>query len=219
MKDLEAALEAALRGAAPADSAHDIGHVRRVWRNAQDIARGEGVEPSRALMAAAYLHDLVSLPKDHPDRKQASRLSAALAAPILQGLGLGEDEVTDASHAITAHSFSAGIPPETTTARILQDADRIEALGAIGLARVFAVSGALGRPLFSPEDPFARNRPLDDATYAVDHFAAKLLRLPETMTTATGRTLAEARAGVLRRYLSDLASELGSELGSDPPGW
>ncbi|MFA9353024.1 hydrolase, partial [Escherichia coli] len=76
---------------------------------------------------------------------------------------------------IEAHSFSAKIAPETLEAKIVQDADRLEALGAIGLARVFAVSGALGVALFDAEDPFARQRGLDDKQYALDHFQTKLL--------------------------------------------
>jgi uncharacterized protein len=71
---------------------------------------------------------------------------------------------------------------------IVQDADRLEALGAIGLARVFAVSGALGVALFDAEDPFADARTLDDRKFALDHFQTKLLRLPETMQTEIGRT-------------------------------
>ncbi|HDO7482899.1 TPA: HD domain-containing protein, partial [Escherichia coli] len=72
------------------------------------------------------------------------------------------EKIEAVCHAIAAHSFSAQIAPLTTEAKIVQDADRLEALGAIGLARVFAVSGALGLALFDGEDPFAQHRPLDD---------------------------------------------------------
>jgi uncharacterized protein len=112
-------------------------------------------------------------------------------------------------HAIEAHAFSANIHPRTKEAKILQDADRIEALGALGIARCFAVSGLLARPLFDPEDPFAERRQLDDSRFAIDHFAQKLLKLPETMQTETGRTLALERVNVMHGYLRQLASELG----------
>ena len=202
----------AIAGAGPGDSAHDLGHLDRVWANAQHIA--EGTDRDRTvLMAAAYLHDIVALPKDHPDRAQASRRSAQAARPHLAALGLTPAQIAATCHAIAAHSFSAGIRPETDEARILQDADRIDALGAVGLARCFAVSGALGRPLFHPDDPFAEHRAPDDSRFALDHFQTKLLRLPATMQTERGRALAEVRAGLLLRYLADLKAELPSSSG------
>jgi uncharacterized protein len=207
--ELVARLEAAFEAAAGADPGHDIHHARRVARVALQIARSEGGGDRAVILAAAYLHDLVNLPKDHPDRASASRRSADAAAPILAGLGFDAARIAAARHAILAHAFSAGIEPETLEARAIQDADRLEALGAIGLARVFAVSGGLGRPLFDGEDPFARDRPLDDRRFALDHFAVKLLGLPERMRTAAGRSLAHARLRTMRRFLVDLAQELG----------
>lgn len=197
------------------DPAHDLAHADRVWVNARTIALGEGVDPSGVLMAAAYLHDLVSLPKDHPDRARAATLSATAAGPIMEALGFSLREVAAARHAIEAHSFSAGVDPVTREAMILRDADRIEALGAVGIARCFAVSGALGRALFHPDDPFSRDRVPDDGAYALDHFAVKLLRLPQGMLTATGRRIAHDRADVMRRWLNDLAGELNVPA----PGW
>jgi len=202
-------LREALAASAAQDPAHDVAHADRVWVQARTIAHGEGIVPSKVLLCAAYLHDLVSLPKDHPRRGNAATMSAAAAGPVMDALGLSPSEIAQARHAIESHSWSAGIPPHSMDARILQDADRLEALGAIGVARCFAVSGALNRPLFHPEDPFATDRPLDDSAWAVDHFAVKLLKLPETFLTATGRKLAEERTAVMRRFLADLAADLG----------
>lgn len=197
------------------DAAHDLAHSDRVWALARSIAIGEGVELTPVLLCAAYLHDLVSLPKDHPKRDKAAMMSASAAGPVMQALGLSPTEIARTRHAIEAHSYSGATPASTVEAKILRDADRLEALGAIGIARCFAVSGALDRPLFHSDDPFARARPLDDTTYALDHFAVKLLKLPDTFLTATGRRLAEERAARMRRYLADLASELGNP----PPDW
>ena len=197
------------------DPAHDLAHADRVWRHAETIAHGEGMEASRVLVAAVYLHDLVTLPKDHPKRAQAATLSATAAGPVLEALGLSRAEIAAPRHAIEAHSFSGETVPQTPEAMVLHDADRLEALGAIGIARCFAVSGALGRSLFDQNDPFAHGRAADDSRFALDHFAVKLLRLPETFLTATGKRLAEGRAAAMRRYLADLAGELGSP----PPGW
>lgn len=93
-------------------------------------------------------------------------------------------------------------------AKIVQDADRLEALGAIGLARVFAVSGALGVALFDADDPFADRRPLNDKQFALDHFQTKLLKLPLTMQTERGKYLAQRNADFLVSYMAKLSAEL-----------
>lgn len=121
------------------------------------------------------------------------------------------EKIEAVCHAIAAHSFSAQIAPLTTEAKIVQDADRLEALGAIGLARVFAVSGALGLALFDGEDPFAQHRPLDDKRYALDHFQTKLLKLPQTMQTARGKQLAQHNAQFLVEFMAKLGAELAGE--------
>ncbi|CUH63490.1 putative hydrolase [Thalassovita gelatinovora] len=192
------------------DSAHDLAHLDRVWSTCTRIAAAEGGN-RKVLLAAAYLHDLVNLPKDAPNRTQASQLAAKAAAPHLQTLGFSKTEIAQTRHAIEAHSFSAGIEPETQEARILRDADRMDAIGAIGIARAFAVSGQLNRPIHHPDDPFAIHRTPDDGAYALDHWPAKLLRLADGMTTETGRALAQKRLSSMHRYLSDLADEIGTE--------
>ena len=211
--ELEQQLEAVLlQHDDGSDASHDLHHARRVLRNAIEIASPEkGPADRRLLTAAAYLHDLVNLPKDSPQRAQASRLSAEKAAPILAGLGFSDGEITAVQHIITAHSFSANIPPRSLEAKILQDADRMEALGALGIARTFYVAGKLESELFHGDDPFANDRGLDDSRYAVDHFKTKLLGLADTMQTVAGREVAIERTGSMRRFLDHLAAEIGSE--------
>lgn len=206
-RDYEAALAVLWQG--QSDAAHDIAHLRRVWGNCQKIARAEGGADMQVLMAGAYLHDLVNLPKDAPNRREASRLSAEAAVAWLRDTSFPKDKLDAVAHAIAAHSFSAGIAPETHEARILQDADRLEALGAIGLARMFAVSGLMGGQLYDPEDPLAQHRPLDDKAYALDHLEVKLFPLVETMQTATGREIAEERADWVAAFRSRLLREIG----------
>lgn len=189
------------------DAAHDLAHFDAVWDNCETLAAGMDVD-REVLCAAAYFHDLVNLPKDHPERTLASRMSAEQAQPLLANLGFPIEKLPAVGHAIQAHSFSAKIEPRTREAKILQDADRIEALGETGLRRWQTVSSQLGRPLYDPADPFAQYRALDDSKWAVDHIYAKLLRLPETMQTAAGRTLAFERAEILEDYLNALADRL-----------
>ncbi len=210
LDEWQARLEAALAAQhSNGDGAHDPSHVRRVWKTASRIAAALDEPVDRlVLLAAAYLHDVVGVEKNDPRRSPASRLAAAHAVDLLRGLGFPDDRLAAVAHAIEAHSYSAGIQPTTAEARVLQDADRIEALGAIGLARTFYVAGRMGSALFHPDDPLARSRDLDDRAYAVDHFYAKLLKLPATMQTEPGRRLASERAAVLERFVRDLLDEL-----------
>ena len=194
------------------DPAHDLAHLDRVWLNARTIARSDGIGDLRVLLAACYLHDLINLPKDHPDRRSASARSAMAAGPILTGLGFTPDQTASIWHAITAHSYSAGIRPETPEAMILRDADRLDALGAIGIARTFVVAGDLGLSLYDPNDPHAQQRPLDDSRFAIDHWQVKLLKLPSGMLTNTGRDRAQQRVRVMLDYLATLSAELGTDM-------
>jgi uncharacterized protein len=148
------------------------------------------------------------VPKNGPQRAQASRLAAEAAIGFLAGLAYPPELLPEVFHAIEAHSYSAGIPPRTAEARLVQDADRLDSLGAIGIARCLLVGGHLDRPLCAAEDPFCDQRAPDDGRFTLDHFYAKLLKLPATMQTAAGRAEAERRAGVMRRYLDDLRAEI-----------
>ncbi|MGY5956524.1 phosphohydrolase [Kosakonia sp. BK9b] len=192
-----------------ADAAHDVSHFRRVWKTAQTLMQGQQVD-ALVILTACYFHDIVSLPKNHPLRHESSVRAAQKTADIL--VNDFPDFPTQAlpavRHAIEAHSFSAGIAPQTWEAKIVQDADRLESLGAIGLARVFAVSGSLGMALFNGDDPFAADRELNDRLYALDHFRCKLLKLPSSMQTEKGRELAHYNADFLVQYMAKLSAEL-----------
>lgn len=198
------------------DSAHDLAHLDRVWVNAKTLAATVADCDLKVLLGAAYLHDLVNVPKDSPRRGKASALAAAAAAPVLRAQGFTNHEVAAAQHAIATHSFSAGLTPKSMEARILRDADRLDALGAIGIARTFAVGGALGRALYDEADPFAEARELDDKAYALDHWPLKLFRLPEGMLTEVGCAMAHARVADMRLFAQRLATELGRDI---PESW
>ena len=192
-----------------ADGAHDLAHLRRVWTNAFRIAAAEG-GADRVLAASVVLHDCVSVEKNSPVRSQASRLAAARAAEILAGLGWSGGEVEAVRHAIEAHSFSAEIPTETLHARVLQDADRLDAIGMIGVARCFYTAGRMGSSLYHPEDPRAEARPLNDAAYALDHFRAKLLLLADGFQTPTGAAIARERTAAIAGFMAVFEAEIGA---------
>lgn len=196
------------RRPAPPDAAHGLPHLQRVVNAAKQIGKAEGAAMA-VVLPAAWLHDCVALPKDHPDRRHASRAAANRAVAFLREAGYPSEHLDAIHHAIEAHSFSAGIAPRTLEAQVVQDADRLDALGGIGLARTLAVGTALGRPLYDPVDPFCEHRSPDDRTYTLDHFYTKLLTLAGSMQTVTGRAEAERRTAFLRSFLEQLRSELG----------
>ncbi|ARP91832.1 hydrolase [Bordetella genomosp. 9] len=204
---------------AGADAAHDMNHLERVWANARQILASHPDANRLVVMAACYLHDLINLPKNHPQRAQASAMSAREAVVQLQRLAFPGEYLDEVAHAIEAHSHSAGIRARSIEAKIVQDADRLDALGAVGLARMFHIGGQLNRPLAHGTDPLAAERPLDDSLYALDHIEKKLLRLPATMQTDTGRKLAAARAETLVEFRDRFVAEwMGLGDGIAAPG-
>jgi len=190
-----------------ADAAHDLEHVRRVVQNARALAAAEQAR-LEIVLPAAWLHDCVTVPKDSPLRAQASRLAAEQAVAWLKSWDYPGIFLPAIAHAIEAHSFSAGVPAGTIEAKVVQDADRLEAIGAVGLARCLMLSGAMRRPLYATVDPFCISRPPDDGVSAVDHFHTKLLKLEHTMQTASGRREAHQRTDYLRGFLAQLRREL-----------
>jgi uncharacterized protein len=190
------------------DGAHDLAHIRRVWVNAFAIAAEEGGD-DEILAASVLLHDCVAVEKNSPLRAQASRLAAGRAVEILSVLGWTPSQTAMVHHAIAAHSFSAAIPPETLHARVLQDADRLDAIGMIGVARCFYTGGRMRSALYHPEDPRGEHRALDDAAYALDHFRAKLLRLRDGFTTPAGAGIAMRRHAQMVEFVTAFEAEIG----------
>lgn len=211
-------LAALAAGSAGNDGAHDASHLERVWRNAQQLLEHHPEADALVVMAACYLHDLVNLPKNHPERDQASRRSAQLARHQLSWMEFPSGKLDAVAHAIEAHSFSAAIPARSLEAKIVQDADRLDALGAVGLARLFYIAGCMGSALAHGDDPLALERPLDDRAYALDHIVVKLGKLPAMMQTEAGRALGQRRLAELARFRADFAAEWTGRPGSTCDG-
>lgn len=190
------------------DGAHDEGHVRRVVASAKKLAAAEDAELA-VVVPAAWLHDCVAIAKNSPQRSSASRLAADRAGAFLRGAGYPAEHIPAVEHAIEAHSFSASVMPQTIEAKVVQDADRLEALGAVGIARTLITGGANGTPFYDFSEPFPVTRVADDRTSIIDHFFTKLLTLAERMQTASGRAAAQQRAEFLRQFLTQLGAEIG----------
>jgi uncharacterized protein len=198
---------AALGRLAGVEPAHDALHVERVMASARRIADAEGADAD-VCVTAALLHELFNYPKNHPDSSRSGDVCAEHAATLLRAHGYDETFIEKVAYCIRVHSFSRGIQPETLEAKVLQDADRLDAIGAIGIARCFATSADMKRPFYAPDDPFCQAREPDDKQWGIDHFYRKLLRIGDGLHTPTARAIAAERIAFMRAFLDQLAREL-----------
>ena len=193
------------------DAAHNWSHLTRVWHNARLIWHDE--DPDDLLWfpiaIAIACHDLINPPKDQTDARQlASTHSAQRTVEWLDThTHMLPDSLDLVAEAIRTHSHSSGLTPASLPAKILTDADRLDALGVHGIVRVVQVGQSLGRALYHPQDPLGSDREVDDSTWSVDHFFTKILNLPPLMHTSMGKKLARARAHVVVDFLHQLAQE------------
>jgi len=189
------------------DPAHDFDHIMRVYKNAKKLAKKEKAN-TKLVLCAVLLHDIVNYPKSDKRSKNSSTQSAIIAKKILAKYNLPNSEIKIITDAIRDHSFSNNKAPKTMEGKILQDADRLDAIGAIGIARTLAVSGAEKRPFYNKLDPFCSKRKPDDKKWAVDHFYKKLLNLEKLMNTKSAKIEANRRTKILENFLSELKREI-----------
>ncbi|EHH1171956.1 HD domain-containing protein [Vibrio parahaemolyticus] len=189
------------------DTAHDIEHVKRVVKTAKQLCDEENADIA-IVLPAAYLHDCFTYPKDHPNRKQSSAIAAKKAIAYLESIQYPQHYHDAIAHAIEAHSFSANIRPNTLEAQIVQDADRLDALGAIGVTRCIQVSTHFNAQLYNDNDMFAKERELNDKQFTVDHFQTKLFKIVDTMNTESAKLEANKRKAFMQTYLKQLHDEV-----------
>ncbi|TWT28376.1 HD domain-containing protein [Planomicrobium sp. CPCC 101110] len=186
------------------DASHDWQHIERVMQNAKEILKHEKADAFLVEMAV-LLHD-VSDPKY---RKEGEDLEG----DIMNSLGLAETVKSELRGIIQSVSFKggSGIPAETAEAKIVQDADRLDAIGAIGIARTFAFGGAKGRKLYDWQEQPRQNMSEEEyrskPTSSATHFYEKLLLLKDRMTTASGKQIAEERHQFMLSFLEQLQKE------------
>jgi uncharacterized protein len=190
------------------DPAHDFHHIMRVYKNAEIIGWYEGTN-MEILLPAVLLHDLVIYPKGGVKSSKSSDESATLAENILQKYRYPQDQIDQICYCIRMHSYSKRLVPASLEGKILQDADRLDALGAIGIARMFSVGGSENRAFYRDDDPFCRStRELDDSQWTLDHFQTKLLRLKDLMHTKTAKKIAEQRTKFMLLFLKQMQKEI-----------
>lgn len=184
------------------DTAHGVDHTLRVWHNAIAIVRQFPKVEMRILEAAIFFHDVGRF--INPDSIPHARASANWCRENLAKFGYSDSEVEEISHAISEHSFSSGSEATSTISIILRDADRLDAIGAVGIARIFALGAK--RKFYHLQDPFCENREPDDTKYNLDHFKNKLLKLQ--FQTEYGREEGARRTTVIIKFLDELKQEI-----------
>lgn len=191
---------------------HDWWHVKRVWTMAKWIVKEEKAKVNLFVVeASALLHDIADWKFHQGD--QMSRLKKTRV--ILKQLAVDEKDIIHVSEIINNVSFKgAGVAtiPETLEGKIVQDADRLDALGAVGIARAFAYGGAKGRPLYEPTVTPQVHRTFQEyktkQTTTINHFYEKLLLLKDRLHTKTAKTIAKSRHRFMEEFLRKFYEEV-----------
>jgi uncharacterized protein len=192
----------------PEDVSHDFNHAFRTLLLAEKIAKKEKADLD-IVVPAALFHDVIVYPKNDPRSMGAEDESAKCVGEILRDIKeYSAKKIEKVQTAIRQCSFLKKIKPELLEARILQDADRLEATGAISIMRTFASTGQMKRMFYQVEDPFCQNREADPNHYALDLFYHRLLKVGEGMNTKTARKMAKRRTKFLYSFLKELKLEL-----------
>ena len=181
------------------EPSHDFLHVKRVLKLAKIIGERENAD-MKIVIPAVLLHDIAIQDKSSKEtRIKSAEKSKQMAKEILEKHNF--EKIDKILYAIDVHSFSKGIEPETLEAKILQDADRLDALGAVGIARLFSVCGALKRKFYNEQEEM-----LDDAKYGLDHVYIKLLKLKMNMSSS--EKIAKERREFLLKFIEQFKNEI-----------
>lgn len=193
-----------------APPAHDWHHVRRVETIAGTLLdRHPEPADERIVALAASLHDVGRGREDRGEIDDHARWGAEEAGRILADVGASDETIARVHHCVRTHRYSTGPDPETVEAKLVADADDLDALGAVGLARVFAHGGAVGSPIHDPAAATEDAPPTAETSY--EHVHEKILALPERMYTDTARELAVGRARFVREYVEQFDREVAGE--------
>lgn len=188
------------------DPSHDFDHAYRVLTNAEYLAKYEGGS-LEIIIPAALFHDVVNHPKNHPRARSAAKESAQVALDVLKNFNdYDHENIAAVQRAIIEHSYSNGLRPSSLESKIIQDADRLEATGAIAIMRTFSSSGQMKRKFYDSDDPFCQQH--EPSINAIDLFYSRLLHIKGIMNTATAKKMAEMRTRFLYAFLEQLKEEL-----------
>jgi uncharacterized protein len=189
------------------DPGHDFAHVKRVMNAAKRIAEDVGADLN-IVMPAALLHDVINVPKNSPDRIAASAKASEAAKIHLRAADYNEAEIERICTVILEHSYSLVKAPSSLESAVMQDADRLDALGAVGMMRTTSCGVKMGARYYDPDEPIAQTRALDDKVNTLDHVYVKLLKLAAKMNTDIGKREAKKRTEFMLAFMTQVASEI-----------
>ena len=195
------------------DLAHDPLHILRVYHWALQLAP-EAKANSDLCGAAALLHDLINIPKESQHRSEGSELSAIAGTPLLKKSGYSQAEMSVIVDAIRTCSWSKGMPPHNPEGLALQEADRLDAIGSIGIIRTIACAQSMRTRgnsgiFYHPTDPMGRHgRMINDREYAIDHFYKKLLKIEPTFTLPSAKKEGSKRNTFMLQFLEEISHEI-----------
>ena len=190
-----------------ARGSHKWDHTLRVCRLCERIARVERVDMD-VLLAAAYLHDIGRSYQDESNGAVChAEKGARMAGPIVKKLAISENQKKNILHCIRSHRFRGSHKPSTPEARVLFDADKLDAIGAVGVARAFLFAGEVGARLHSQPADIEDTKPysVDDTGYR--EFKVKLSKIKDRILTAEGRRLAEDRHVMMVEFFKRFLEE------------
>jgi uncharacterized protein len=215
-----------MEGASPA---HDINHVMRVYNLCLKLAKYEPSVDLDVLRTAALLHDIARTREDKDGRAAMpgidhAILGAETSGKILRELGYPEEKIEHIKHCIVAHRFRGGNPPRTIEAKILSDADKLDVLGATGIARSFTIGGENGQKIYSdtPLDKYikenlvdgkANGRIIDPSKHASNlEFETKFRHIPDKLHTRKAGEIARERLEYMKQFFERLKNEIDGQL-------
>jgi uncharacterized protein len=190
---------------------HDWEHTLRVCKLCHRIGTARGADMT-VLMSAAYLHDIG---RSHQDRLNGAvchaQKGAEIATPIVQNLSIPEQKKENILHCVRTHRFRGDHAPETGEARVLFDADKLDAIGAVGVARAFLFAGEVGARLHNPDVDPEQARPYTEDDTGYREYRVKLCRIKDRMLTGEGRKIAQARHAFMERFFNRFIKEYQGE--------
>lgn len=190
------------------DPSHDINHALRVLAISEKIATAENADFD-IIVPSALFHDVISYPKNHHKRLHSSKESAEFAKRILKNIeSFPKNKIGQVYESVNLCSFTKGLKPDFLEGQILQDADSLEATGAVSIMRTFSSAGMMNKTFYDVSDPFCKKRKPDDSKYALDLFFTRLLVIQSRLYTKTAKNIAKKRANFLKAFLKELKVEL-----------
>jgi len=185
---------------------HEFSHVERVYNLAVKIAENEKADLD-IIKAAALLHDIARIKEDNGEIKCHAEEGAKIAGEILEKTDFPKEKIVHVCECIRVHRFSKGLKAETKEAMIIQDADRLDALGAIAIARIFAYGGKKGRIMHLPDIKPRENSDGESKTSFI-HFYEKILKIkPEIFNTITAKRIAKHRYKFVKKFMKEFLEE------------